>query len=293
MRHWLELYDSGESESAIAKAAHRDTRTVKKRLAQARRERDVHGARMELLKNALKQHQDRLLNSVKEMESAIVMPANDLWRAYSQNAFTSPLGFIGSTLTHKEGSGWTVHMAAEEKPEWELVQEHLKGDPVWNSLSTWRRAFEAYVDARANLEAKCVDLLRERTGYKIVGRSDEPPFIYYYPTLDLIHQAVLNRTLGVEQKMEFEEMIQVDKAIGEVKYGIGAIMAEAPGEEEQCRANILTAFKELPDSKEAMKVGLVYKGLEESITKARRAVEEILLLEMVPGECRVCRRLGM
>ena len=38
MRDWLDRYDSGESEAAIAKEAHRDTRTVKKCLAQARRQ---------------------------------------------------------------------------------------------------------------------------------------------------------------------------------------------------------------------------------------------------------------
>lgn len=293
MRRWLEQYDSGESEAAIAKAAHRDVRTVKKRIAQARREREVYAARVELLKSALKQHQDRLLNAVKEVQSALVMPARDLWRAWKQNAPSSPLSFIGATATYEAGKGWKVVMAVESQPEWGLVQEHLKSDSMWASLTAWGRALAAHVEARVGLEAKCADLLREKTGYKLVEQPVEPPFLYSYTTLDLIHQAVLNRALGVEQKTRFEDMIVVDKERGEVKHGIGTTLAEAPGEEERCKANILAALKELFESKEAAKVKQTYKELEEATIKASRAVEEILLLELVPGECRVCRRLGI
>lgn len=293
MRRWLERYDSGESEAAIAKAAHRDVRTVKKRIAQARREREVYAARVELLKNALKQHQERLLNAVKEVESALVMPARDLWRAWRQNAPSSPLGFMGSTATYEAGKGWTVALAAESKPEWGLVQEHLKGDPIWASLTAWGRALAAHVEARVNLEAKCAGLLMGKTGYRLVDRSDEPPFLYSYTTLDLTYQAVLNRALGGEQVTRFEDRIVVDKEGGEVKYGSGTILAEAPGEEERCKANILAALKEALESTEAARVGQTYKELEEATMKARRTVEEILLLELVPGDCRVCRRLGL
>jgi hypothetical protein len=292
-RQWLERYDSGESEAAIAKDAHRDVRTVKKCIAQARRERDLHGARVEILKNALKQHQERLLNTIKEVESALVMPAGDLWRAWGQNAPSSPLRLGGAAATYEEDKGWTVALWAESKPEWGLVQEHLKGDPVWASLNAWRKALAAYVEARINLEDKCANLLMEKTGYELVYQPVEPPFLYSYTSLDLIYKVVLNRALGVEQKTEFEDMVVVDKERGEVKYGIGTALAVAPGEEERCKANILAALKEAVESKEAAKVKQAHKELEEAAMKAKRTVEEILLLELVPGECRVCHRLGI
>jgi uncharacterized protein (DUF2267 family) len=295
-RQWLERYDSGESEAAIAKDAHRDVRTVKKCIAQARRERDVHGARVELLKNALKQHNDRLVNAVKEMESALVMPVRDLWIPWRQNAPPSPIGFIGSTATYEAGKGYKVALTAESKPEWGLVQEHLKGDPMWASLTAWRRALAAHVEARRELGARCADLLMEKTGYKLVeqsvDRSDELPFLYVWSTLDLIYQAVLDRPLAVEQATKLEGTIVVDTERGAVRHA-NAILAEAPGDEERCKANILAALKEALESKEAAKVEQTYKELAEATIKAKRSVEEILLLELVPGECRVCRRLGI
>jgi len=292
-RHWLEQYDSGESEAAIAKGAHRDVRTVKKRIAQARREREVYSARLELMKNALKQHQGRLLNALREVESALVIPARDLWRAWRQNAPSSPLGFMGSTATYEAGKGWTVELAVESKLEWGLVQEHLKGDPMWASLTAWGRVFAAHVEARVNLEAKCANLLMEKTGYKLVDRSDEPPFLYSYGTLDLIYQSVLDRALGVEQATKLEDTIVVDTESGVVWWYSNKKLAEAPGEEGRCKANILAAIKEALESREAAKVEQSYKELVEATTKTRRVVEEILLLELVPGECRVCRRLGI
>lgn len=293
-RQWLERYDSGESEASIAKAAYRDVRTVKKCIAQARRERDLHGARVEILKNALKQHQERLLNTIKEVELALVMPTGDLWRAWGQNAPSSLPRLVGAAATYEEDKGWTVALWAESKPEWGLVQEHLKGDPVWTSLNAWRKVLAAYVEARINLEDKCANLLMEKTGYKLVDQPVKPPFLYSYTSLNLIYKVVLSRALGVvEQKTEFEDMVVVDKERGAVKYGIGTILAEAPGEEERCKTNILAALEELFESEEATEVGQTHKGLEEATIKARRVVEEILLLELVPGECRVCHRLGI
>jgi hypothetical protein len=290
MREWLARYDSGESEAAIAKAEQRDTRTVKKCLAHARRESEAHGARVELLKNALKQHQDRMLKAIKEAESSMVLPPNTLWRGYNQEASPPKLGFIGSTVTRKEAEGWRVNIEVENRPEWELIQEHLKGDSMWISLNAWKKSFELYVESRMNLEAKCADLLRN-------GNLLEPRFLDDRITFDFIHQAILHKALGIEPKKEFEEMIQIDRETGELtaglKWGGNPILAKVPGQEESNQANLLAALEDLLKSEEIKKVRSTYRELEEAIKKARRAINEILLLELVPGECRVCRRLGI
>lgn len=293
MRQWLERYDSGESEAAIAKAVHRDVRTVKKQIARARREREFHGARVELLKNALKQHQDRLLNAIREVGSALVIPSNNLWRPWRQNTSFSPLTFTGSTATYEAGKGWVMTLGASHKPEWGLVEEHLKDDPMLASMVTWRRALAVYVEARVDLETRSADLIMEKTGYKLLERPAEPPFLYSDTALKLIYREVVDRVLGVEPETKLEDTIRVDLERGEVKYDAATTLAKAPGEEEKCQANILASLEELLSSGEAAKVNQTHKELEEATTKAKRAVEEILLLELIPGDCRVCRRLGI
>lgn len=208
----------------------------------------------------------------------------------------SRLGFIGATVTNETGKGWTVALAVQSKLEWGLLQEHLKGDPMWASLNAWRRAFEAYVEARVNLETKCALLLMKNTGYKLVEQSFDQsvlPCLYSYPILDVFYQVVLDKTLGVERETRFEDTVMVDKESGRVRYGVGMVLAEAPGEEEECKANILVSLKEVLESAEAAKVKKTDADLVEATVKAKRAVEEVLLLELVTGECRVCRRLGV
>ena len=62
-----------------------------------------------------------------------------------------------------------------------------------------------------------------------------------------------------------------DTERGVVKYGPGTILGEAPGREEECRANILATLKELTKSTKATKVRQTYRELEGATIKARRA----------------------
>jgi hypothetical protein len=288
MRSWLDRYDSGESEIAIARAEKKDTRTVKKWLAKARREREARGVRVELVKYALKQHQDRLLKFIKEVESALVMPFKGPWRGYDQKTLPSELGFVGTTLIYTKEDSWRVHLAVEDKPEWELVKEHLKGDSMWTSLNAWKKSFESYVEAGVNLEAKCAGVLR-------TNNLQEPYFLDNRITFVFIYQAVLYKALGNEPGKEFEEIIQIDKDKGELtaglKWGSKPVLAKVPGQEESCKADFLDALEDLIESEETRKVRLTYRELEDAIKKARRDINDILLLEMVQGECRACRRL--
>jgi len=67
----------------------------------------------------------------------------------------------------------------------------------------------------------------------------------------------------------------------------------ATGKEEECSQNILAAFKELLNSLEIHKVINSYKYLNEWADKAKQAADEIVLLGYLPGNCRICQRLGM
>jgi len=49
-RGWLQDYEQGKSEAAIASQNHRDLRIIKKGIAEARRERVVNLARADLVK---------------------------------------------------------------------------------------------------------------------------------------------------------------------------------------------------------------------------------------------------
>ncbi len=294
-RKWLDLYEKGKSEVSIAKQAHCDVRTVKKGIEHARREREAVIARTELLKEALRKHQDGLLETLEEILSNLSVPPVDsavlAWETSSFTTIEAAKAEVGGAEVVSDD----VALGAERRAEWVLLQEHLKRDPLWRVLADLQKALAAHLNAKIAFQRKTVSLLGEKTGYKVVDDSGAvtPPFVYIYTTGRLFFEVAIRRVLGIPDRTNPEENIVTDTTTGEVKHGIGTILAKAPGKEEECKRNLLAALKELQQSAEAVRVANTYKVLEESTAKARKAVEEILLLGLVTGQCRICRRLGI
>lgn len=295
IRNWLDLYEKGKSEVSIAKQAHCDVRTVKKGIEHSRREREVVIVRTELLKEALGKHQDSLLETLEEILSDLSIPpvASAVlgWETSSFTTIEAAKAEVGRTEVVSDD----LALGAERKAEWVLLQEHLKRDPLWRVLDQRQKALAAHFNAKIAFQRKTVALLEEKTGYNVVDDSGAvtPPFVYIYTTGPRFFGVAIRRVLGIPDRTNLEEGIVIDTTRGEVRYGIGEILVEAPGEEEECKRNLLAALKELSQSAEAVQVANTYKVLEESTAKARKAVEEILLLGLVFGQCRICRRLGI
>lgn len=294
-RKWLDLYEKGKSEVSIAKQAHCDVRTVKKGIEHARREREAVIARAELLKEALRKHQDGLLETLEEILSSLsVTPVDSAVLGWETPNFTT-IEAAKAELGGVEVVSDVVALGAERRAEWVLLQEHLKRDPLWRVLADRQKALAEHFDAKTAFQRKTVALLKDKTGYKVVDDSGAvtPPFVYIYTTGSLFFKVAIRRVLGIPNRTNPEENIVIDPTMGEVKHGIGTILAKVPGKEEECKRNLLLALKELPQTAEAERVANTYKVLEESTAKARKPVEEILLLGLVPGQCRICSRLGI
>jgi hypothetical protein len=136
-------------------------------------------------------------------------------------------------------------------------------------------------------------LLEIKTGYKMVDTNDVPaPFLYSYTSGSSVYKAALRVKLGGPSEIEFAGDVITDTRSGTVRYH-HSILAEAPGNEETCRQNILNAFEGLLVSTELESVQNSYHVLQEDSVKSGRAVEEMSLLGYIPGSCSVCRRLGM
>ena len=143
-----------------------------------------------------------------------------------------------------------------------------------------------------NLKQELVELLKTKTGYQLesepasnrclVTSAVDPLFrcfLMYLPYPVNIARLVNN--------------IAADSDTGQVKYGEGTTLAVARGEEEDCKNNIIDALKELSTT-EAMHALITTREMHgTSIDKASKAVEEIRMMGLIPGQCRICRRLGM
>jgi len=76
-KEWLEFYEGGKTEKWIAHRAGCDLRTVRKAINEARLKQDVVVARREMVKEALRKHQDSLLEELDRILSSLAVPQRD------------------------------------------------------------------------------------------------------------------------------------------------------------------------------------------------------------------------
>ena len=73
-RKWLQAYESGTTEAEIAKGGNCIIRTVHKGTQEARLERDGVAARADLIKDALRKHNENLLSVIGELLPVLIRP---------------------------------------------------------------------------------------------------------------------------------------------------------------------------------------------------------------------------
>jgi hypothetical protein len=293
---WLDDYENGKSESSIANDSMCDIRTVRRAIEEARRGRDAQAARIDLLKRAVLKHQERLTNKLGELLSTLTMPPHDWavlsWVESGQSILRESDLDMEDSVEDEVGDAFKKSDAQADMVE-DMLRQHLRGDKLWKILVRREKAYSLHRLARIALQYKVVGLLEEETGYKLEARGDvPPPFLYSYTTGDLFYRMTLARPFGDSESDDWQDEIVVDTSANYVKFR-NSTLAEAPGKADECRKNLLDAFRKMKILPEVTRVVNTYKELEESTSKAKHAIEEIRLLDLVPGVCKVCRRLGM
>jgi len=285
-REWLRLYEEGMSVASICKKANRNVKTVKLGIEDARRERDAQLGRSEIIKDALWNHQKQLLAIVNDILSAVHVPPISF-------DMKLPISLFGATVMHEEMKGPVLTLVVEDKLEWELLIEHLgKGDPLWDLLGQWKKVMIEYMQIQRELRIKAETVIEIRIGHKLTKGPTAPPFVYSSAAV-LLHAEALHIALETPPTSSLQECITVNADSGEIMYELDRVLAKVPGEEDKYMRNILSAFIDLQTSDELERAGRTYKKVGEATTKLRRVAEEIRLLGVVPGQCRVCRRLGV
>lgn len=294
-KKWLELSESGRSEKWIARNAKCDPRTVKKGIEEARRERNAAIAQIELVKEALRDHKDQLLAVIDDVKSVLVMPPDNIEIRRDRDGTLAPIPLSGATVKSDESGGLMLLVRVEERVEWELLQEHLKGDKIWKIFKQWKESIIAHIGARIDLKLAAERLIKARTQLQLVDeipRSAETGYICP-AVVQIFYEVALRRSLGIKDGTNIEERI-IASPDGYVRNGPGGTeLAYAPNSQEVCKNRLLDALRGLYNSPETQQVSISYKEAQELTEKTKRIIDEISLLRLVPGSCRVCRRLGV
>jgi hypothetical protein len=294
-RGWLKAYEQGQSEAAIAKEAHRDVRTIKRGIEEAKREHVSSVARAELLKEALHNHHETLLSLINEMLLAVKLPPANQPIPWENSFSPGSIRIDGGTAEYEyvfELEVTSIALDVEDKIEWELIREHLKRDPIFEALNQWKKALASHLAARMIMKSTLVTLLQEKTGYEVMKDLTNGPCIYSH-SMDFLFRLMLG---GMPQLAEIEDIksnIKVEHDSGDIRYGSGTSLAHAPGAEQACMNSIIEVLDELLKSLETKSVLETYKVCEEATAKVRRAAAEIRMMGLISGHCRICRRLGI
>jgi len=296
-REWLDLYETGKSEKWIVRErAHCDPRTVKRGIDEARRRRDANMARVELVKDALRTHHKDLLGELQHMLSSLTMPLVDFtvlsWHHNGDSIFT--VDDKTKEMNRKEQAiTVTEKVNIDRSTKRDLLKEHLKNDRLWKILAQLKRDYHENTQARVALQRKIVNIVEKQTGYKFDdGNKLSTNFIYSCTTGDLFFKSILQKAFGVRRTVNLEKDIYADVSRGTVQYH-GSTLAEVVGNEEVCKKNLLIALRKLQILEEVSRVVETQQALAASNEKAKQAVELLLLLNFVPGQCQVCKRLGI
>lgn len=288
-KEWLELYEQGKTEKWIANRAGCDVRTVKKAINDARLKRDVVIARIELVKDALRKHQEGLLGELDQIMDSLVIPQRDFAVFSWPREIDSIFNEADEQIKLESGGDSTMRR---------LLKEHLRQDKLWRMLAEWEKASVSHLAARIVFQRRTVTLLQERTGYKLTDGGGDPPFVLSYTTGPLLYKAAIDIAFAAPEEREgiirnMESAISVNTSNGDVSFENRLILAVVPGAEERTKQHLLDALKGLAELHEVEAVVKTCQALEQITTKTRQVVEGIKLLGLVPGQCEICHRLGM
>ena len=289
---WLHLHeDEGKSavfiRNGIEEEKKPSLKTIKDGIEAARKWRDGKLAHADILKDSLREHHKQLIAILESILGSVQLPTVNL-------SLDLPILLPGAKVIYEDTKGLVVVLDAEDRLEWELLIAHLgKRDKLWPMLSEWKKALKTHIQVRRELKRNIKWMIESNIKIRLVDSPTDLPFVYLPNTVSVLYNEALNIALGNPPQTPLEERIVADSDSGEVMYESGHILAKTPGEEEKYRQDILAMFDKLKESAEVKEASHTYIEAEITGPRLRRTIEEIKLLGMIPGGCRVCKRLGI
>jgi len=295
MEQWLADYERGKPTQEIARDAHRDVRTVRKRIDQVRKELENRTVRRELMKEALLNHNKQLLQFVTNIGNALVVPGYELYIPNEKNRFKFGIQLGGALAVFDSQQSLSIRLNSEDDLGWRLIMEHLRDDPVVLSITDWKKAMVVHLNARIAFKDKAKELIQLKTGLKVIDKSGDElkePGISFF-TVDLYYEVIIKTPLGVPDSTNLEENI-LYTLDGYILHGkAGSKLAFAPENGQVVCDRMKKAVGNLYECDEIKKVQSTYYVATEKTESLREGFEELALIGLLPGVCRVCKRIGV
>ena len=286
---WFEKFESGKTVARLASDHKKDPRTIQRGIEEARHRQLSNQVRTELLKAAIRKHQDDLMELVTRISGQINgLPVH----VDSINATIEPdPGAVpGIVLATKEGLVTNIMLEAEGQLRWNLLREHLGSDKAYTHLGRWKSAVLLELNARSNLRERIRGKLTRELKLRIDTDFEEPGTItpaYLNELTKSVFSLVLSEHPAYRVKLvagtQGEFFIDQGSTCGRL------FPADVDG--------TLAALRKLPMSvaREESAAALVslHQVTVDNARRASLAFEEISASYYLGGTCSSCKRYGL
>ena len=294
-RVWLSDFDEGKPAAEIARERKRALKVIKRGIEEARAERDGAAARAEIVKEALIKHQQQLLGIVDRLLKATEVSTADLELRYEKSGALAPIQLPYGRISYTLEKGLIVELPDENTALWELLKEHLTRDRLWSTIRNWEEALISHTRAIFELESAIKMLIERETGCRVSTASpgDKEPDIVYYLTEKLFFTVQTHKALDIPDETNLQERMAAGDD-GYVRNGEGGSeLAYCPGKQNECWEALLAALNKILDLPEMKKFITTEAELKNMNSKLKRPLEDIQLMGLVPGRCRICSRVSL
>jgi len=294
-RQWLEDFDEGKPAAQIAKERRRALKVIKRGIEEARAERDGAAARAEIVKEALIKHQQQLMGIIDRLLDAAEIPPADLELRREKSGALAPIPLPAGRIIYTPEQGLIVDLSDENKTLWKLLKEHLTRDRIWSTIKNWKEAMISHIMARIELESGIKTLIERETRYEVAESktTDDTKGFVYPHAVKLFYTVHIRKALGIPDGTNPQErMIASDD--GYVRHGGGGSeMAYCPSRQDDCLKALIKVYHKIPDLPEIKRVIATGSELMIVSDKLKRLLEDIRLIGLIPGRCRICSRISL
>ena len=315
-RNWLERSEGGEAILRIAKSVGRDVRTVRQHIEKGRLERDFEVAQREQLRDALRAHQQDMLSLLKDLKDSVYVPElayveivgldfglEDLWEpsdlARNRERILRPRPSTvengpdddesaASVKVIRDVNGpQDVQLTSESSRLGRALKEHIRQDPLWRHVATWRNALMEEFQRRAELNRAIRKKAEEVFGLAVSWRREPQEPCLSPGTIWWTRTRLTNIALGNYVPAVDEEIRETSPGSLETKYG--QLLTQGLEEPKTHIEHIIAAMS---GHGEVNAAAQSFNNLQAITTNVHNAIDEYLLIHHIPGRCSLCKKLG-
>ncbi len=299
-KDWLNRYECGEAQDAIAAAEKVNPRTVRGQIERARIERSFEAAQQEQLGEALRKHQEDMLDLLKRTRMRIEVPSLNIDFGFEEptgspdrEVTLSPEAGEGHAVTIiiHDGQPKEIRLAEEESRLWLALKQHLGNrNSLWRDIAEWQRSLLKELQARAALSHAVKNKIEVKCGIPILIQSAEQHPRLTPAIIRLAQTEIANCSSG-EPPSDFPARLQVSGgSLNDPRTA--SYLTEYVVEPEKVKDALTEIIQNLVNSAEAKGMARVHHELRDSTKRTCDELEDYELLHHISGRCSLCKKLG-